>query len=426
MKESKLFDTSDIMSDKRQRVLLAWVVVDGRIDKDAVLNELKGLVDTAGGETADVFIQNRSVPDQATLFGSGKLKELALLSESLDIDLIVFENNLTPVQLRNIEREVKNCRIIDRTALILDIFALHAKTAEGKLQVELAQLKYFYPRLSGLNDNLSRQGGGIGTRGPGETKLETDKRYIKNRIRLLNEKIKLLEKHRKELHKQREKSDVYTVVLVGYTNAGKSSLLNALTSSDVLVADRLFATLDPFSRKLDLGNGTHVILVDTVGFIRNIPTDLIAAFKSTLEETVHADLIINVCDASSPECELNRQVTLNTLNLLGAKSDVITVYNKSDKIDADVIKSEFQNDTVFVSAKTGFGLENLKNKIQSKLFQEKIYCEFEIPYTKAGEIAEIRGKAQILKEIYDTDKVIIKCDILKKYIPLYEEFLITV
>lgn len=426
MKESKLFDTSDIMSDKRQRVLLAWVVVDGRIDKDAVLNELKGLVDTAGGETADVFIQNRSVPDQATLFGSGKLKELALLSESLDIDLIVFQNNLTPVQLRNIEREVKNCRIIDRTALILDIFALHAKTAEGKLQVELAQLKYFYPRLSGLNDNLSRQGGGIGTRGPGETKLETDKRYIKNRIRLLNEKIKLLEKHRKELHKQREKSDVYTVVLVGYTNAGKSSLLNALTSSDVLVADRLFATLDPFSRKLDLGNGTHVILVDTVGFIRNIPTDLIAAFKSTLEETVHADLIINVCDASSPECELNRQVTLNTLNLLGAKSDVITVYNKSDKIDADVIKSEFQNDTVFVSAKTGFGLENLKNKIQSKLFQEKIYCEFEIPYTKAGEIAEIRGKAQILKEIYDTDKVIIKCDILKKYIPLYEEFLKTV
>lgn len=426
MKESKLFDTSDIMSDKRQRVLLAWVAVDGRIDKDAVLNELKGLVDTAGGETADVFIQNRSVPDQATLFGSGKLKELALLSESLDIDLIVFENNLTPVQLRNIEREVKNCRIIDRTALILDIFALHAKTAEGKLQVELAQLKYFYPRLSGLNDNLSRQGGGIGTRGPGETKLETDKRYIKNRIRLLNEKIKLLEKHRKELHKQREKSDVYTVVLVGYTNAGKSSLLNALTSSDVLVADRLFATLDPFSRKLDLGNGTHVILVDTVGFIRNIPTDLIAAFKSTLEETVHADLIINVCDASSPECELNRQVTLNTLNLLGAKSDVITVYNKSDKIDADVIKSEFQNDTVFVSAKTGFGLENLKNKIQSKLFQEKIYCEFEIPYTKAGEIAEIRGKAQILKEIYDTDKVIIKCDILKKYIPLYEEFLKTV
>ncbi len=426
MKESKLFDTSDIMSDKRQRVLLAWVVVDGRIDKDAVLNELKGLVDTAGGETADVFIQNRSVPDQATLFGSGKLKELALLSESLDIDLIVFENNLTPVQLRNIEREVKNCRIIDRTALILDIFALHAKTAEGKLQVELAQLKYFYPRLSGLNDNLSRQGGGIGTRGPGETKLETDKRYIKNRIRLLNEKIKLLEKHRKELHKQRENSDVYTVVLVGYTNAGKSSLLNALTSSDVLVADRLFATLDPFSRKLDLGNGTHVILVDTVGFIRNIPTDLIAAFKSTLEETVHADLIINVCDASSPECESNRQVTLNTLNLLGAKSDVITVYNKSDKIDADVIKSEFQNDTVFVSAKTGFGLENLKNKIQSKLFQEKIYCEFEIPYTKAGEIAEIRGKAQILKEIYDTDKVIIKCDILKKYIPLYEEFLKTV
>lgn len=426
MKESKLFDTSDIMSDKRQRVLLAWVVVDGRIDKDAVLNELKGLVDTAGGETADVFIQNRSVPDQATLFGSGKLKELALLSESLDINLIVFENNLTPVQLRNIEREVKNCRIIDRTALILDIFALHAKTAEGKLQVELAQLKYFYPRLSGLNDNLSRQGGGIGTRGPGETKLETDKRYIKNRIRLLNEKIKLLEKHRKELHKQREKSDVYTVVLVGYTNAGKSSLLNALTSSDVLVADRLFATLDPFSRKLDLGNGTHVILVDTVGFIRNIPTDLIAAFKSTLEETVHADLIINVCDASSPECESNRQVTLNTLNLLGAKSDVITVYNKSDKIDADVIKSEFQNDTVFVSAKTGFGLENLKNKIQSKLFQEKIYCEFEIPYIKAGEIAEIRGKAQILKEIYDTDKVIIKCDILKKYIPLYEEFLKTV
>lgn len=426
MKESKLFDTSDIMSDKRQRVLLAWVVVDGRIDKDAVLNELKGLVDTAGGETADVFIQNRSVPDQATLFGSGKLKELALLSESLDIDLIVFENNLTPVQLRNIEREVKNCRIIDRTALILDIFALHAKTAEGKLQVELAQLKYFYPRLSGLNDNLSRQGGGIGTRGPGETKLETDKRYIKNRIRLLNEKIKLLEKHRKEFHKQREKSDVYTVVLVGYTNAGKSSLLNALTSSDVLVADRLFATLDPFSRKLDLGNGTHVILVDTVGFIRNIPTDLIAAFKSTLEETVHADLIINVCDASSPECESNRQVTLNTLNLLGAKSDVITVYNKSDKIDADVIKSEFQNDTVFVSAKTGFGLENLKNKIQNKLFQEKKYCEFEIPYTKAGEIAEIRGKAQILKEIYDTDKVIIKCDILKKYIPLYEEFLKTV
>lgn len=408
--------------NEKQRVLIVWAYT-GNENKIAVIDELKGLIDTAGGETVDVMIQNRESIDISTVIGSGKLAELSAYAEGLNIDLIVFENALSPAQTRNIEKEITCCRVIDRTTLILDIFALHAVTAEGKLQVELAQLKYLYPRLTGSNTQLSRLAGGIGTRGPGETKLETDRRYIKNRINTLQKRIKDLEFKRSELHKRRIKNQVFSVVLVGYTNAGKSSLLNALTNSDIYVENKLFATLDPSARKLNLGKNTEIILIDTVGFIRNIPTDLVAAFKSTLEEVVYADVIVNVCDVSNPECELQREVTLSTLQSLNATAPIITVYNKCDMLPKEAILGSLNTDVIMVSAKQKIGLENVAKSIEQKLFGEKIYCEFAFPYSNAKELAELRNCAQILKESYNEKEIIIKCDVIRAYLNKFSDFI---
>ncbi|MEG1922866.1 MAG: GTPase HflX [Clostridia bacterium] len=405
-----------------QRVLLVWAYT-GDTDIDSVINELKSLVDTAGGEVIDVIIQNRNTVDPFTVVGSGKLQEIAQYAESLNIDVVIFENELNPSQIKNIQ-EVIECKVIDRTALILDIFALHAVTAEGKLQVELAQLRYNLPRLMGSQTQLSRLGGGIGTRGPGETKLETDRRYIKRRITNLEKQINDLSEQRDDLRKRRKKNQMPCVAIVGYTNAGKSSLINKLTNSEIYVANMLFATLDPSARRMEFDNGTAVIVIDTVGFIRNIPTGLVAAFKSTLEEAVFADLILNVCDISNPEMQLQCDVTLKTLEELKCNAPIITVYNKSDLIDENTIISAFSTDKLLVSAKNGFGIENLKARINNTLFGDSIYCKIFIPYTDSKSNSDLKAKSKIISEEFLDNGTLFKCNIVQAYLSDFSDYII--
>ena len=299
------------------------------------LDELTRLLETAGGSVFARVTQVKDHPDVRTYVGSGKVKEIKELCENNDVSLVVFDSELTPSQIRNLEEEIGSVTVIDRTMLILDIFALHAGSGEGKLQVELAQLRYTLPRLTGQGTKLSRLGGGIGTRGPGETKLESDKRHIRRRIKSLEEEFEALEKRRGLARARREKDGVETVVIVGYTNAGKSTLMNALTQAGVLAHDKLFATLDPTSRALTLPDGRKVMLIDTVGFIRRLPHHLVEAFKSTLEEAACAKVILNVCDASDPECAEHTSVTNELLEELGcAGKPVIPVFNKCDKPEA--------------------------------------------------------------------------------------------
>ncbi len=406
---------------KRERVLLVYVYKDNE-DVKYILDELTGLVESAGGEVVDTVIQKRNGIDPQTVLGSGKLEEVARYAENLDIDAVIFENELTPSQIAAID-EIIDCKVIDRTTLILDIFASRAKSAEGKLQVELAQMKYNLPRLIGSRKDLSRLGGGIGTRGPGETKLETDKRHIRKRISVLESRIDEIEKTRANHRKKREKNEIPCVALVGYTNAGKSSLLNALTCSDVYVADRLFATLDPSARKLVFDNGSFAVITDTVGFIRNIPTDLIASFRSTLEEALHADLILNVCDVSDANHEAHCSVTLRTLEELGVTAPVVTVYNKCDLLPRTSLERYFSSGKLLVSARTGEGFVNLKKRIETALFGESVNCWLVIPYTDGKALASLRKNAVILRtEILD-DRIAYDCVISEKLLREYSAYL---
>jgi GTP-binding protein HflX len=317
---------------KAEKALLISVDT-GEADAAESLAELAELCKTAGAKTAATVTQKRQGLDPNTCIGSGKLSEIAEAIRAMPVDLVIFDLELSPTQTRNIEKEL-DVRVIDRTTLILDIFAKHAFSAEGKLQVELAQLKYKLPRLIGQNENLSRLGGTIGTRGPGETKLETNRRYLRLRIDTLSKKLKELEIRRKNMRVRRQKDRITTVAIVGYTNAGKSTLLNKLTKSDVLSEDKLFATLDPTARNLRLPGGKNVMLIDTVGFIRRLPHKLIEAFKSTLEEAAVADLVLNVCDASGAETSTHIEVTEKILAELKCQSPILTVFNKCDKLSA--------------------------------------------------------------------------------------------
>ena len=302
----------------------------GEYDCEASLDELEELAKTAGAEVEARVTQRRETPDSATFIGSGRLKEIKNFCADNDVDLLIFDSELTPSQQRNIE-DITDVRVVDRTQLILDIFAARARSGEGKLQVELAQLKYLLPRLGGKGTSMSRLGGGIGTRGPGETKLESDRRHIRRRIKNLEDGLEALSRRRKLARERREKDEVETVAIVGYTNAGKSTLMNALTQAGVLAEDKLFATLDPTSRALTLPDGRRVMLIDTVGFIRRLPHGLVEAFKSTLEEAASATLILNVCDASSPDCAEHLEVTNRLLEELGCKGKpIIAVFNKCD------------------------------------------------------------------------------------------------
>lgn len=371
----------------------------GEFDAVNSIDELEELAVTAGASVFAKLIQKREKPDNATYLGEGKLWELKNICEGNDIDLLIFDGELTPSQQRNIEK-LTDIRVIDRTMLILDIFALNARTGEGKLQVELAQLKYSLPRLGGKGTQMSRLGGGIGTRGPGESKLESDRRHIHRRINALEQQLKTLSRRRNLMRQRRKKNAVTTVAIVGYTNAGKSTLLNSLTNAGVLAQNKLFATLDPTARSLKLFDGRTVLLVDTVGFISRLPHDLVEAFKSTLEEVVFADLILNICDASNPDFEQQLKVTKQVISELGAgDKPILTVYNKCDKTPNLRFFGESVND-VRISALNKTGLDNLLNKICSMLANTRRRVKLLLPYAEGAMASKIRSEGAVLNEEY--------------------------
>lgn len=354
----------------------------GDYDAEVSMAELEELAKTGGAEVVGTVIQKRPSPEAATYLGKGMLAEISDFCHNNDVDLIISDGELSPVQVRNIE-DITDTRVIDRTTLILDIFAGRARSSEGKLQVELAQLKYSLPRLSGKGISLSRLGGGIGTRGPGETKLETDKRHIRSRIQSLRAELDKVEKRRTAMHERRKKNGAICVAIVGYTNAGKSTLMNRLTNAGVLQEDKLFATLDPTARKLVLPNGEQIMLVDTVGLVRRLPHQLVDAFKSTLEEAVWADVILNVCDASSEECAEHIKVTVDLLDSLGCgDKPVINVLNKCDR--ADDLDFDFFENSVRISALNGDGIEDLLLAIERALPNDKKRLQLLIPFDKMG------------------------------------------
>ena len=374
----------------------------GDFDAFVSIDELEELAHTAGAEVFAKLIQKRDKPDNATFLGGGKLWELKNICDNNEIDLLIFDGELTPSQQRNIEK-FTDVRVIDRTMLILDIFALNARTSEGKLQVELAQLKYSLPRLGGKGTEMSRLGGGIGTRGPGESKLESDRRHIHRRINAVEEQLKTLSKRRLLLRERRKKNAVTTVAIVGYTNAGKSTLLNALTNAGVLAENKLFATLDPTARALKLPDGRTVLLVDTVGFISRLPHDLVEAFKSTLEEVVYADLILNICDASDVEFEEHLKVTKRVVSELGASDKpMLTVYNKCDKAPNLRFFGETGND-VRISALNKIGLDNLLEKMCTLLENTRRKVRLLLPYADGAAASKIRKEGAVITEEYRDD-----------------------
>ncbi len=382
---------------KREKALL--VEPDfGAWDAEASLTELYELTKSAGAEPFGSMTQKRPAPDPATCVGSGMMKEIADFCAKYAIDLLIFDCELTPTQLRNIEK-TGGVRTVDRTTLILDIFASRAKSREGKLQVELAQLRYLLPRLAGRGTELSRLGGGIGTRGPGESKLETDRRHIRRRIDSLSAQLREVEGRRAQITRRRAKNGTPTVALVGYTNAGKSTLMNALTGAGVLAEDRLFETLDPTARALRLPGGETVMLVDTVGFLRRLPHRLIEAFRATLEQAAEADVILNVCDVSSPEAPVHLEVTRSLLSELGcADRPVVTVLNKCDLVP-DLGSVPMIGRAVRVSARTGEGLDRLLETIENSL-PDFLPVKLMLPFSEAGLAEQIRRHGAVESEEY--------------------------
>ncbi len=376
-------------------------------DTEESLDELASLAETAGAMVISRVIQNRQKPDPATYIGSGKAEELALACQALEIDLVIMDDELTGAQQRNLEN-VLGVRVIDRTALILDIFAQRAQSAEGKLQVELAQMKYRLPRLTGMGTILSRLGGGIGTRGPGETQLEVDRRRIRKRIDDLTAQLKEIKRQRDMRRARREKQGQVTVALVGYTNAGKSTLLNALSGSDVLVEDKLFATLDPVLRNVELPENRSCLVVDTVGFIRKLPHQLVQAFRSTLEEALFADLLLVVSDLSSPQYAQQRATVFQVLNELGAADrPILEVLNKADK--ANISGMIEPADAVLISAREGVGLDNLKSEISRRIAAMRHRAEFLVPYDKGGVLSMIHNQGQVVSEEYTAEGTQVVC-----------------
>lgn len=367
----------------------------GEYDVESSLDELSELAKTAGAEEIARVIQKRDAYEPATVIGEGKLSELKELCQNLETTLLIFDCELTAAQIRNIEDET-DVRVIDRTMLILDIFAGRAVSREGKLQVELAQLRYRLPRLMGIGASLSRLGGGIGTRGPGETQLETDRRHIRRRIEKLSAELKELEQRRGYSRERRKKDSVQVGAIVGYTNAGKSTLLNLLTGAGVLAEDKLFATLDPTARSIELPDGRSLLLVDTVGLIRRLPHHLVEAFKSTLEEAACADIIIHVCDISDPQAAEKADVTLKTLAELGAAEiPVVTVLNKCDKIAENIPEND---STVKISALKNKGIDRLLQTVSRYLPQTSRRMRLLLPYDKAGVTSKLRENGKVFKE----------------------------
>ncbi|MFY9176711.1 MAG: GTPase HflX [Caldicoprobacterales bacterium] len=398
----------EVIEEEQERAILVGVDTDGQ---GAVsINELAQLATTAGAIVVDKMIQSRKVPDPSTYIGKGKAEELALLCRANNANLVIFDDELTASQIRNLENII-GLRIIDRTALILDIFAGRAISKEGKLQVELAQLKYRLPRLTGMGIVLSRLGGGIGTRGPGEKKLETDRRHIYRRIREIERDLEKVKDRRQALRERRQKNRMPVVALVGYTNAGKSSLMNALSGSNVLVEDKLFATLDPVSRIIDLPNGQEALLVDTVGFINKLPHDLVEAFKSTLEEATYADLLLHVVDCASPNIIEQIDVVEELLESLGCNQSIITVYNKIDLLDNQQPILPIKKPAVYISAVKKTNLDKLIEEIAENLPIKRRKIQLLIPYTEGQVLSQIHDQGQVLEEEYREDGIFVFADL---------------
>ena len=395
----------ELHENKTQAEQALLVSVDtGEFDAELSIDELKELAHTAGAEVVGKIIQKRPHAEAATFVGYGKLAEIIMFCENMHVDLLIFDSELTPSQQRNIEKLTK-VRVIDRTMLILDIFAARARSSEGKLQVELAQLRYSLPRLAGQGQALSRLGGGIGTRGPGETKLESDKRHIRRRIQKLEEELQQMEKRRSLQRKRRQKDGVTSIAIVGYTNAGKSTLMNTLTDAGVLAENKLFATLDPTARALKLPDGRDVMLIDTVGLIRRLPHKLVEAFKSTLEAAAEATLILNVCDASDENCSEHLEVTKSLLDELGcANTPIVSVMNKCDLVGNIYSMPTFGN-TVLISALHKKGIDQLLDTIMKLLPQTRREVQLLIPYQFGAEAALVREECTVLEEDYREDGV---------------------
>lgn len=403
-----------VLEDFKERVILVGVSEQDGDDAEDSLAELAELVKTAGASVAGTLIQKRELIHPGTYVGTGKVAEIAELLEHTGATGIVCDDELSPAQLKNLETML-NTKVMDRTLIILDIFAARATTSEGKIQVELAQLKYRLSRLTGLGRSMSRLGGGIGTRGPGEKKLEIDRRLINDRIAQLNRELKEVVKHREIARAKRERNAVPVVAIVGYTNAGKSTLLNHLTDAEVLEEDKLFAKLNPTTRMLELEGHQQVLLTDTVGFIRKLPHHLIEAFKSTLEEAKYADYIIHVVDASNPQRDKQMYIVYETLDHLGVKNKkILTLFNKIDIRTDDDPLQDFRADHVLqISAAENAGLDAVKDVLQEMLREDKIYIERVIPYAQAGVLQLVRNKGELVSEEYVPEGISIRA-----YVPM--------
>ncbi|MGN0142434.1 MAG: GTPase HflX [Roseburia sp.] len=407
---AEIFEVEEL----EEKVILVGVSEQDGDDAEDSVAELAELVRTAGAEVVGTLIQKRELIHPGTYVGTGKVAEIAELLQSTGATGIVCDDELSPAQLKNLEDALQT-KVMDRTLIILDIFAARASTSEGKIQVELAQLKYRLSRLAGLGRSMSRLGGGIGTRGPGEKKLEMDRRLIKDRIAQLNRELKEVRRHREVNRAKREKNQLPVAAIVGYTNAGKSTLLNRLTDANVLEEDKLFATLDPTTRGLQLNRQQEILLTDTVGFIRKLPHHLIEAFRSTLEEAKFADYIIHVVDASNPQREKQMHIVYDTLYQLDIRDKtVITLFNKQDKVTDPEPLRDFKADYTFlVSARTGEGLDALKDRLSELLRENKVLVERIIPYGEAGIIQQIRKSGELLEEEYRPEGIYIRA-----YVPM--------
>ena len=405
------------IEEVKERVILVGVSEQDGDDAEDSVAELAELVKTAGAVTVGTLIQKRELIHPGTYVGTGKVQEIADMIAELGATGIVCDDELSPAQLKNLE-QMLDTKVMDRTLIILDIFAARATTSEGKIQVELAQLKYRLSRLTGLGRSMSRLGGGIGTRGPGEKKLEMDRRLIKDRIAQLNRELKEVRKHREITRAQREKKQIPVAAIVGYTNAGKSTLLNTLTGASVLSEDKLFATLDPTTRLLTLDDGQQLLLTDTLGFIRKLPHNLVEAFKSTLEEAKYADYIIHVVDASNPQAEIQMHIVYETLKELGALGKkTITLFNKQDRVSGESLRDLRADHTLKISARTGEGLEEFKELLSEILAEGQIYMERLFPYSEAGQIQLIREYGQLLSEEYTEGGIAVKARVPREIYP---------
>lgn len=407
-------------SPQEKIYIMQPIIEDNEADEHPLTEEAKSLIESAGAAVAGVAVQKLRNISPATVFGSGKLREIAELLDGLDVT-VLFNGELTPSQTQNISAALGGRKVIDRTTLILDIFARNAKTSEGKLQVELAQLKYLYPRLKGKGSALSRLGGGVGTRGPGETRLETDRRYIRGRIEYLEKRLAELKTRRQLQTERRKKTQTKTIALVGYTNAGKSTLLNYFCNENVYAENRLFATLDATARKFTI-DGEDYLLIDTVGFLRDLPHNLIEAFRSTLESVLNCELAVIVCDAAA-DFDMQMKTTLGVLRSLNFSAPYIVAVNKSDMLDEDA-RALYPAECVFISAKTGAGTDDLKRRISEMFRANRTECSLLVPYSRLKEYSKLKNYVTERSVDYTDDGVLAVCSVENERLALFSDWIV--